>query len=483
MRPSGLQLLARCNTLQGSGLFYASKHGWASDVTWADTPARVITAVGGSWRLDQDWLIGWVLGTAEVKGTPFHGLYRLLPGQELWQDTNGALMVRETVGPDVWPEPDLTGEDAERALVEAIDAAVADLAGGQSLVACELSGGLDSSFVVSSLAGNDSGVEEIRAFTHVPSPEAVLRPGNWVASDSAAARLIAEKCGSRVHWSELYNVTRRGPLEWAQQVSSRAWWPVFGPANLEWISAIRGKAAEAGANKVWVGTHGNAAFSVNYTYDIAPTMPSPLQRARRSARRRFARRGQGHGPGHGQTHGPGSFLRQPVSRSAPLTRRGYLHWLAGHRGVHSALLNPDAFAVDQVDPFRHPLVLETAARIRPEGWRRPGLTRGLARSAGRGRIPDEVRFRVARGAQGLDVWHWMFQRRSDYFLELEALSDIDWLAEVIDVDAVRLAMRRWPWGHPEPPSLAEVRVITRYLALGRFVRDMGTRLPVAGPPS
>ena len=98
-------------------------------------------------------------------------------------------------------------------------------------------------------------------------------------------------------------------------------------------------------------------------------------------------------------------------------------------------------------------------------------------------IPDEVRFRVARGAQGLDVWHWMFQRRSDYFLELEALSDIDWLAEVIDVDAVRLAMRRWPWGHPEPPSLADVRVITRYLALGRFVRDMGTRLPVAGPPS
>lgn len=463
------EMLARCSTLQAAGLFYTMDHGQASGVALGESPARVVVGTGGNWKLDKEWLAGWLLGDAPANKTPFVGLHRLLPGQELWRASTGALEVRDTTGPEVWPEPDLAGEDAERALVEAIDSAVAELVADDREVACELSGGLDSSFVVASLAARPLGAGGVRAFTHVPSPEALLRPGKWVASDAAAAHSVAEQYAPIVQWSEVYNVRGRCPLDMAREVSGRAWWPAFGPANLEWLDDIRSRAARAGLDHVWVGSHGNAAFSVNYTFGTAVSS-TRLERARRRLRRSFARNGQG------PRKLPDTFLRKVPDDPGPLSREDYLLWLAGHRSVHSGLLNADAFEVGQIDPFRHPLVLETAARIRPEGWRREGMNRGLARSAGRGRVPDAVRLRVARGAQSLDVWHWVFQRRSYYFQELADLADIDWMRDIIDVDAMRLAMSRWPWGDPEPPSLGEVRRITRFLAFGRFVRDMDSRL-------
>lgn len=470
----GPLVVARCSTTNGAGVFYAPDPRSGSGVRAAEAPDEVIKGVGGTWHLDEDWLVAWLLGCADARGTPFAGLQRLLPGQQLVRNRDGGLEVIDTIGPDVWPEPDLAGADAQVALVEAIDVAVAELAGSQPRVACELSGGLDSSFVVASLASRLGTEIEIRAFTHVPSPAAVLRPGGWVASDAAAAQTLVEQYRPHIDWTELHNDSGRGPLDMAQRVTNRAWWPAYGPGNLEWLDSIRTTAEAAGFSQVWVGSHGNAAFSVDYTYDLRPR-PQPWRASVRGrARKWWSDRRRG--PTSGGPGATGWFLREPPAPTAAMGRREYLVWLAGHRGVHGGLLNRAAFGIASVDPYRHPLVLETAARIRPDSWRRPGMTRGLARAASAGRVPDAVRLRVARGAQALDVWQWMLGDRELYFETLAGLADVDWLADVVDIEAIRQVLTRWPWGQPEPPPMGEIRRVNRLLAFARFVTDMRVRL-------
>ena len=447
--------------------------GYSSATPWAATPGRLIAQSQRPWTLNTQWLRDWLLGCADPAGTPYDGMRRLLPGQRLWHQADGNVVVQDTVGPEVWPEPDLADDEALNTFIDVFDQAVAELAADHAPLTCTLSGGLDSSFMVASAARQCPPTSQVHALTHVPAPEAVWRPGTWVASDEREAAQLARLYRDRVRWQTVFNSSGRGPLDMARQVSRRAWWPAYGPANLEWIDSVHRYGTHVGSPAVWFATHGNAAFSYTHDYAAAPrdVSRSTHLRVRDAAARAMWRRRRG----TAQARSSAQFLTEPATTPPPLDRYGYLRWLAGHRQPHAALMNRDAFPIPVVDPFRHPAVLAVAARITPQTWRSYGPHRGFARAASRGRVPDSIRLRRARGAQALDEWHWMRSERARYLDHVEALADTPAIVDLLAISAIRTTVNAWPWGTPEPPERRELSRINRILAFAQFIRDTDER--------
>lgn len=455
-------LVVSCPTTRSAGLFYAKAPGRSGQVVAATDPGGVIAAVSERrWRLNEDWLTDWVLGRPDPTGTPYQGMCRLLPGQSLVMPASGPPQVRTWVGPDVWPEPDLAGADAERAYLEVFQRAVGVLADGVTVLTSEVSGGLDSTFMVAMLARQASSGLPVQAFIWIPASAAVLPVSKMVASDEPEARLLAAMYPGNIDLHTVVTTAERTPLEMARRVSERSWWPCLGPGNMAWVDEIRRLAADLGSPFVWTGSHGNASFSFHHGYSGRSLRSRASRRWRNSGRRRLATVG---------------FVTEPQRTTGPMDRQDYLWWLAGHRNPHAGLDNPAAFAVPSVDPFRAQEVLEVAARIKPQAWQRPGMTRGLARALGAGIVPDAVRLRTARGAQGNDVWQWIYQQHRVYEDQVDLLADTRLLAGLVDVAKVRATVARWPWGSPVPPPLLEVAVVNRLLAFARFIRDTQARL-------
>lgn len=477
-------VIARCSTLQVSGLFYAdiprsaARQAPGGVPVFRSTPREAVYDVAGPVGLNEGWLADWLLAEADPAGTPYRGVSRLLPGQQAVVQASG-WGVQEFAGPSAWPtEPDLDGEAAVRAITDAVDAAVAELSAGQSVIAASLSGGLDSTFVVSALARHAPADAELHLLTHVPDRNAVLDEGGWVASDeSAAASLVAMYADRISSWELVVSDHSRAPLEFGREASLASWWPGFGVDNLAWIKPMGRRAQGLGAQALWVGTNGNAAFS--YTPG-----PAPLglgQRARRQAGR-WKRRLRGSSrapasppvpnliPGHRRNRvevAPASFA---------VKRRDHLMWLAGQHSAFSGASNPDGFTIPQLDPFRDERVLEVAARVTDSGWRYAGVARGLAREAGRGRVPDQVRLRVARGAQGADVWLAVKDRRTQYLDAVEAACQTRIVEDVVDLAALRAMALAWPWGESSPPPRVEIILANRILTFAQFIRDTEDRL-------
>lgn len=426
----------------------------------------LLKAAGCPRELDHGWLRDWLAGQADPARTPYRGISRLQPGQALHVGPRGPYVV-DVVGPECWPEPDLDGKRAEEAFLFAFDTAVGELLGDEHSVACEMSGGLDSTFMVASVLRRP-GVS-VRAFTHIPHRDASLRQAGMVTSDEPAAAAMMEGFGDRVQWERISNTAGRGPLEMARQISMRAMWPAYGTGNLEWIDAIRERARGLGYRAVWVGTHGNLAFSGDHRYarvSRSASVPRRVVRRLRSARARPS-----------AVPGIRDLLRLPPQTRPSAGREAFLASLAGRRTVHAGLLNPDAFALPSIDPYRHRLVVDTAARIRPEAWLREGISRGFARSVSIGRLPDQVRLRELRGVQGGDVWHWMFQDRGLYLDHLQELPATPAIADLVDRAALRHVVDSWPWGDPsQPPPQAQLAGVNRLLALAQFIRDADDRL-------
>lgn len=417
--------------------------------------------------LNERWLAAWLRNECDPQGSPYAGVARLMPGTELVSDAAGWRVV-EFAGPTVWAaRPSLAGEAAVRAIVDAVDCAVAELSAGESVIAVSMSGGLDSTFLASSLLRNKPAGATVRAYTHVPNPAADLREVGWVDSDEAdAGRFVAEHEGE-LDWELVASAHRQPPLERARELTEVSWWPTFGVGNLEWTQAIRSRAAAEGATRVWVGGHGNASFS----HDPGP-VPSVRRRvARRAAS--LARRPRR--PEPTGFSGMSSLIRG-AAPAGPPTRATYLRWLAAQSNAHAAVANPDAVSVPSVDPFRHPAVLEVAAQITPEGWRQGGVPRGLARAAGRGRVPDAVRLRRGRGAQGADVWMGMSGERESYREQVELLRETTVVRDEVEIAKVRAIVDAWPWGSPVPPPRLEISAVNRLLAFAQFIRDTEERL-------
>lgn len=488
----GTAEVIRCETLRAAGLFYTSP-GNGRGVVVGETPYDVLRRSGRRWELDHAWLQDWLSNRADPTATPYLGMRRLPPGKELHLGTDGHVQVVDFNGPNVWPEPDLTGDEAIHTWVETFDSAIAELARDRECLTSELSGGLDSSYLVASLAlqARRTGVPaRIEALTHVPTPHARLpTPARgWIGTDEAAAKAVAHLYGDVVRWQPVAGHVGRTPLQVAREVSNRAWWPPYAPANIVWLDDLRNRAAASGSADIWVGMHGNASFSNVHRYHVSPEAPRP----RRSLPAVAVSRGR---TGNRQVRQlmrnrrvlPVSTLlvEEPPAPPEVHSREYYLRWLAGHTAVHQAIMNPAAFAVPSVDPFRHHAVVEIAARITPQAWRHLASTRGLARQAGVGRVPSHVRHRSTRGSQGADVWFWMHREAQAYREQVELLADTPAIADLVDIPAARSLVGALRWGSTAPPPTATLNRLNRVLAFAAFIRDTHARLrdfPAGNPP-
>lgn len=402
-RPDGT-VAATASTMLTSGLFWAldSEPGKDRLLVVATDPLQVAHSRLGGTDWNKQYLHAFARREVGVTTTPYSGIHRIPAGDTLrWFPGEAAVAVVEWCGPNTLPEPDLDGAEALTEYLVTFDAVVDTLAARSGPVVAAMSAGLDSTFMVASLARSPAVTGTITALCHSPLPEAELpeRPG-WVTDDYPLARQMAERYPGRVDVRAVRNTVRRHPLDAALAAATRSGVPTFAPANQVWLDQIREAAQQAGANYVWHGSRGNATFSFDHPYAAAyyarhrrwGSLASLVVDGRRS--------------GSSWHASIGRVLRELRQPGQP--RERYLSWLTHHHAGYAAAFNPAAqLGVDVADPFAARSVLELAARITPREWRRGPGGRAFARRAGAGRVPDDIRSRRERGAQGWDateVW-------------------------------------------------------------------------------
>lgn len=456
-----------------AGLFWTIREG----VLVMGPHLPEVAGVGA--RPDTRWLEGLITGQADPQGTPYIGVSRVLPGQTVtW--TGGQPVLGNWSGPQTWSDPWLRGESARGAYLDAFDAALDDLLVADEPVCVATSGGLDSTFVAAWLARR--GVE-VNALVHVPHPGADLSPeGGWDPDEADLVRTLAASYPGRIRVIEVVNERLTQPLDAAAALSERTWTPAGHAGNEVWIAHISERARELGARRIFWGSQGNYSFSGDHTY----AWRDYFRRGRLLGLAELTRYG----------HDTGLSWRGSVARGVlPLLRDhagSTLPWLpavsmpdmSSREGFLRALTmgsppevrsQPLSEAVMWVDPFAASSVLHVAAAIEPSEWWRGARTRSFARTLGAGVVPDAIRSRRRRGAQGWDTWFVIRNQRQRYLDEVEALATTAVIADHVDVGAVRDTVLSWPWGEVQGPDPVAVAHLTSLLAFGTFVRKASSR--------
>jgi asparagine synthetase B (glutamine-hydrolysing) len=377
--------------------------------------------------------------------------------------------------------------------LQAFDSSVDQMVAGDEPMCATLSGGLDSTFVVASLARLATEDRPVHAFSHRPHPDAQLRSaGHWDPDDYEFAERLAAHYPGKVILHPLVNDELVQPLDAAASSAEDRWVPAVNPSNQIWVDAAMRQAAALGAGAVFMGENGNSAFSYDHPYAAGYYLrrwdPQSMADLVRSERRRglsvtgalkkswvgpltapLRRRVRGRG------HAVRWFRRQHEPLFAGSGRTAYLNWLRADRSFR-AQGQPNASGVILADPFTAATVLEVAARIEPAEWRRGPLNRSFARRAGAGRVPDEVRLRTRRGGQSWDAWFVIRHQRERYLDETRALCSTPVMSDLVDVESMMADLQAWPWGQVQGPTLSEVIAAERLLHVGQFTRMTIARL-------
>lgn len=436
--------------------------------------------------------------TRSNHSTPYAGVSRLPSGEvALWARLNTQPGLKPWCGPEVWYEPGMEATDLPQRYLYTFDAAVDALTPATGPLCATMSGGLDSTFLVASLARHASADRPVHAFVHSPNPEARLTPrGNWDPDDYPVA-LAMERLHPHLVIHRVINSDRRQPLDVAMESAQRLWIPAANPLNQPWLRAINDAAAELGAKQVFVAGRGNPAFSDSHSYaagyhasrgewrDVAAiarpysqhevvrgmqTGPALLSRQLAGA----AKRVRSQRPTPHPWHALVPAARPQTWDTVGTPRWRYLRWLAaqGQRGLTIA---PAGWRVPYVDPFATESMLDLAAAIKPADWARAGFPRGFARLVARGRLPDEIRLRTRRGGQAWDAWFTIHDRKSEHLAAAEALIDDPTLGAWVDADVLLAEVRSWPWGKPhaaDPTRLPAVMDLLSFGAAWRTLRSM-----------
>ena len=452
-------LAASASTMLPSGVFWSSSDG---TVVVASDPR---SAASEGARIDPAYVRSWAAGLTDPEASPYAGVSRVRAGETArWETPDAQPRLRQWCGPDTWPTPGLAGPEAMRRYRDAFDAVVDDLARRAGRVVTTCSGGLDSTFVAAALAARDRVADPVLALTYAPVPGAVMALGPGLdADESGLVRLLEAEYPGRIAVETVVNTGLARPLDAAAAAGRLAGVPTFNPANQVWLTAMRDRAAEAGARLLFVGTNGNAAFSYDHGYAVRDGL-------RHGQWRDVAAMARSAGGGLSM-----SLLRSRVLRPLrhpQMTRPDYLTWLARRATGLPAASNPAALGgVLLADPFSSRAVLECAAAVTPAEWRMGGTGRAFARRAGEGRVPDAIRLRTRRGQQGRDAWHAVRFDRDDYLARIDALPGVPGLEDV-DAAALRDRVDAWAWGSAEPPPWSEQVEADRLLSLAQFA-DVG----------
>ncbi len=495
-------VIATTSTMLNGGLYWSIDHDTTGrpNLLIGVSPSDVIMRRKEPTTLNHTYITEYLAGERCDRKTPYNEVHRVPAGIfARWNSIDTPPEETEWSGPDVWGEPHLEGKHARDAYLDIFDVTIAKLIEGDAPLASMLSGGLDSSFVVTALARITTPDRPVHAFVHTPHPDARLSAiGNWDPDDSEIAKNMEAEYPGRVVVSKIINTDLVQPQDAALRAARRSWIPTFNPGNQIWIDAIAEQAASLGSSILFSGQNGNAAFSYEHSYAASYY----LQRGRidqltkmvfaiagsnislyQAARKRVL--GPLISPWRSRNNNPNTEYKKligvPVSdidtgKSQFQGRRQFLEWLSQSHGSLMAANCPAGWLLPIADPFTASAVLALAASITPYQWLQGPYPRGYARLLGEGRVPDDIRLRTRRGGQAWDTWFVIRNQRERYLDELKLVNLSPGLAGWVDTSEMQKKAEQWPWGEIHGPSQIEVIAIDRLLSLAAFARMTDERL-------
>jgi asparagine synthase (glutamine-hydrolysing) len=444
----------------------------------ATHPRDLISAMAKRPELDLAKLADLMALWDDRETTVFSGVHRLPVGHSLeWRPGLPPRTTRWFRPQDAEPlriAPSAAPSAMRLAVRGAVEASLPE----DGDVASLLSGGLDSSTVVSVTASilAPEG-RTTHTMTHVPLDGTADLNAVWEANDwPYVERMIRDVPG--LTGRQLVNTELVTPLEFLTASFERTWTPVRNPSTYVWLGRAIGIAEDEGWPLLLTGATGNGPFSRPRAGVLAQMLRERhlwgivrQVRARHQAGEEWGTAGQGIArelapdwlrsvrarlraeragvPSPDFAHvmplrwealsaGGQAHLQRSVGTSASLEQdwrrlvlRDASHALAGQLTSETVWVG---------DPMSDPEVVTLALRLPTEAWVVSGINRGLAREASRGLVPDYIRLRETRGAQSTDVDLWIRGREEYYRDALDLLRATPGVATFIDLDALETSL-------------------------------------------
>ncbi len=487
-------------------------HSDGERLCFATRPMAVLAFPGVERRVDEAAMAHLLLGRPIPAGaTPFRGVFRLPPaGLLVWKD--GAHTVSRYWRPDldrriVYRDP----RDYVFAARELLARVTASCLRATGPVACQMSGGLDSS-AVAATAARLLQPRILHTLTSYPDPAALpaKRPRGFYDETPLAKATAALYPNIDAHFLP------SGAITQGESDPSRMFWefgvPVRNFTNIGAWEPLYARAKALGASVLLVGTAGNCTLSwksealladlaaegrfldlarqlrglKRHGYRLWPQIRRNLLPYAVPARlRNFVRR----------LRGSEDFWRARASASDALvgrvdaaaitdtvlidTARGdrdrrfrlaYLEkhwsnsqWMAGHAYVSGC---------DLRDPLGDRRLVEFCLALPAGIWQQDGCPRSFAREVLRDRLPPEVTENQKRGYQNGDWFHRLTQLRPAFMAELDRLEASPAAREMIDLPRVRAVAENWPADADAAMARASdmLDIFGRGIHYGRFIR-------------
>ncbi|MBL8564827.1 MAG: hypothetical protein JNM89_03830 [Hyphomicrobiaceae bacterium] len=401
---------------------------------------------------------------------------------------------------------------------ELLDRAVRARMATPGKVACELTGGLDSSAVAITALQFVDGNERLPAFTYVPEEGWDGRVGvGYYGDEGPYVREIVA-----MHPRLGSNFIRHSGQSWDfclnDFLAVGAAVPLL-PRYLNIRHQIFRQAREMGATVLLGGGMGNLSLSwdgsevfaaylrerrlVALFRELMATAPSPIAFARAIVSRvalplgpdwlwRLYRLVK-----HHRSSDPGltgfSFLRPEVVQKFDLQRELASEFLeqrptGDYREFRARYLAPNnnyvaaemmnsvraLYGIDFRDPLGDRHLVEWCLRVPPDQYWRNGVPRWLARRVMAGRLPNSILSNRMRGEPEAD-WHMQMSRQLPQLREQVDIlcSDPD-VSELIDTQRLRRSLDEWPARTPNGRNDNQMYRLSGALpyavAVGRFIR-------------
>jgi asparagine synthase (glutamine-hydrolysing) len=368
-------------------------------------------------------------------------------------------------------------------------------------VSATLSGGLDSTMVAATAAEllADDG-RQVHAMTHVPLPGTADPSGGWEASDGPYAEAMAATTPGMT-WTGLVNAELTPPLAADAWIIDRTWQPPFNTINQVWFNEAIRRAEQRGDAVLLTGAAGNATFS----RDKDGIVPNLIAERRWGALLRQV--GARHRAGLSRRGAARSVAAEALPRLATRRRARRTPTPPDRLGAFDLPFRPEvistearaglpqldgtysmdrdrwtAFALSDFsrigmaqnasetvwwsDPLSDPALIALALRIPEEAWIANGRDRGLARDAGKGLVPDRIRLRSTRGAQGADAGAWLAGGEVAYRDLLEEFRASASVPQFLDLDRLEAAIGPRMTAPATAPTWQNL--FGRAFSLGRF---------------
>lgn len=375
-------------------------------------------------------------------------------------------------------------EDYVEELRELFDQAVRCRLRGLGGAGVMLSGGLDSTSVAATVA-TLTAPEPVRTYTSVPPPDwANHDPApNWDADESHLVFALAQRYPTLR--PTFIDARGRSVFGADDDLYALGATPVHNIMNVTWIRALRERAATDGVGRLYTGSIGNSAFSIDDPtwlvsllrcgrfgqaareamawsrardlsmvrivghFGLLEGMPNPVRRVLLRLRNpSWLDRASRLSPLRQELLGEVDLAKAPYAGG--MDRRGWARGLPRYGlamvayGAATRAANEARWGLRLIDPTGELRLVQACARQPAWARRHMGMSRALVRAATRDRLPDCIRLRHVRGRQLPDWFDRVTEAYTQFAGELAAASQHEISRTLMDVERLDSLVSSWP---------------------------------------